>query len=138
MNSLTFKPGSAHLVSDSHTTPWRVVFEDEGVAGYFYACDGSSKKMEDGILDAVLIYNVSHLSDSEREYIASVQWSRSGTQAVLYIDGNAQAVFDFTARCGYCQTNFPNFLDGRGGNWRKDSHAWSDDVLMQFETDIYN
>ncbi|MHB1021732.1 MAG: DUF2251 domain-containing protein [Acidobacteriaceae bacterium] len=137
MDSLTFKPGSAFLSSDSHTVPWTVVFEDEGVAGYFYACDRSHERMEDSILDAVLIYNVSHLGDRERNYLASVQWSKSGTQAVLYLDGNAQAVFDFDSRCGYCRTDFPNFLDERGSNWRKDSHAWSDEVLTQFEAEIY-
>ena len=58
MQSLTFTPGRAFLSSDSHTVPWTVVFEDEGAAGYFYACDRSREKHDESILDAMLIYNV--------------------------------------------------------------------------------
>ena len=50
----------------------------------------------------MLIYNVAALlkSDEEKERpepqrIASVEWSRDGLQAVLYLDGTAQALYDF-------------------------------------------
>ena len=39
MQSLSFIAGRAFLASDSPQAPWSVVFEDEGSAGYFYACD---------------------------------------------------------------------------------------------------
>ena len=67
MQSLSFTPGRAFLSSDSTTVPWTVVFEDEGPAGYFYACDRSWQTQEESILDAVLIYNVSSLPEPERE-----------------------------------------------------------------------
>ncbi len=50
----------------------------------------------------------------EPQRIASVEWSRDGLQAVLYLDGTAQALYDFQARCGYCRMNFPNFREEQG------------------------
>jgi hypothetical protein len=140
MQSLTFTPGRAFLSSDSPAVPWTVVFEDEGVAGYFYACDRSQTTQDEGLLDAMLIYNVSALAASDAELerpsaerIAAVEWSRDGLKAVLYLDGVAQALFDFAARCGYCRMDFPNFVAEQGDRWRKSSHAWSDAALQQFE-----
>ena len=137
MDSLTFKPGRAFLSSNSPAVPWTVVFEDEGPAGYFYACDRSQETQEHSIMDAMLIYTGSALTDRERERIASVQWSRDGQQAVLYLDGSPQALVDFTAKQSFCRSNFPNFLDQESGGWRKDSHAWDDAALQRFEAEIY-
>jgi len=137
MQSLTFTPGRAFLSSDSHAVPWTAVFEDEGVAGYFYACDRSHEKLENSILDAMLIYNISSLSDATAERIVSIDWSRDGMKAVLYLDGVAQAMADFSARCGYCRSNFPNFLSDEGDVWNRSSHAWSDAVFEQFEAAQY-
>lgn len=145
MQSLTFTPGRAFLSSDSPAVPWTVVFEDEGIAGYFYACDRSQTKHDNSILDAMLIYNVGALAASDAqlerptaERIATVEWSRDGLKAVLYLDGAAQALYDFGARCGYCRMDFPNFLGEQGDSWRKDSHAWSDAALQQFEAALYS
>jgi hypothetical protein len=117
--------------------PWTVVFEDEGIAGYFYACDRSQQTQEDSIMDAMLIYNVGSLKDVEQERLAAVEWSKDGLRAVLYLDGAAQALFDFGQRCGYCRMNFPNFQQERGETWRKESHAWSDGALQRFESELY-
>jgi hypothetical protein len=139
MDSLTFKPGRAFLSSNSPSPPWTAVFEDEGPAGYFYACDRSRETQEESILDAMLIYTGSALEDREKERLASVQWSKDGMQAVLYLDGTAQALVDFAAKIGVCRSNFPNFLDEGGGNgWRKASHQWSDEALAQFEAQLYS
>jgi hypothetical protein len=144
MQSLSFIPGRAFLSVDSPTVPWTVVFEDEGIAGYFYACDRSQTEHEHSILDAMLIYNVSALAKSdaelerpEPERIATVEWSRDGFQAVLYLDGSPQALFDFQAHCGYCRMDFPNFMAEQGDTWRKSTHAWSDAVLQRFESALY-
>jgi len=147
MDSLSFIPGSAYLSSNSPGVPlleWAVVFEDEGVAGYFYACDRSKETQETSILDAMLIYNVAALAKSdaelerpEPERIAAIEWSRDGLQAVLYLDGTAQAMYDFRLRCGYCRMNFPNFLGEQGDTWRKDSHAWNEEALHRFEAALY-
>jgi hypothetical protein len=144
MQSLTFTPGRAFLSSDSPAVPWTVVFEDEGVAGYFYACDRSQQKHDESILDAMLIYNVAALAVSDAqlerptgERIASVEWSRDGMKAVLYLDGFAQALFDFRQRRGHCRMDFPNFLGAQGDLWQRDSHAWSDGALAEFEAALY-
>src|SRR5665213_3119390 len=144
MQSLSFSPGRAFLSSDSPTVPWTVVFEDEGVAGYFYACDRSQEKHEHSILDAMLIYNVEALAKSDAELerpeagrIATIEWSRDGFQAVLYLDGTPQALFDFQGHCGYCRMDFPNFMAEDGDTWRKSSHAWSDGALQRFESALY-
>jgi hypothetical protein len=144
MQSLSFSPGRAFLSSDSPAVPWTVVFEDEGIAAYFYACDRSQQTQEASILDAMLIYNVGALAASDAELerpvserIATVEWSRDGLQAVLYLDGTAQALFDFVARCGYCRMNFPNFLSDRGDTWNRSAHAWSEQALQQFEAALY-
>ena len=145
MESLSFVPGRAFLSSNSSAVPWTAVFEDEGVAGYFYACDRSQEIHENSILDAMLIYNVSALAKSDAELerpepgrIASIAWSRDGLRAVLYLDGTAQALFDFQARCGYCRMDFPNFLEAQGDGWRKNSHAWNEGALARFEAELYS
>ena len=63
MVSLNFTPGSAYLEALSPLGRWRVLFEDEGPAGYLYACDRSRGDGEEGIVDSMLIYNVSSLED---------------------------------------------------------------------------
>jgi hypothetical protein len=144
MQSLTFTPGEAFLASDSPTVPWTVVFEDEGVTGYFYACDRSQQGHDQSILDAMSTYSVSALAASDAklarptaERIATVVWSRDGLKAVLYLDGAAQALFDFGARRGYCRMNFPNFLGDESDVWNRSSHAWSDAALAEFEAALY-
>jgi hypothetical protein len=144
MQSLSFTPGRAFLSSDSPQVPWTVVFEDEGIAAYFYACDRSQTTHDESILDAMLIYNVAALAKSDLELerpepqrIAAVEWSRDGLQAVLYLDGTPQALYDFEARRGYCRMNFPNFMSERGDTWNKSSHAWSEEALHRFEAALY-
>lgn len=137
MDSLTFKPGRAFLSSNSTQVPWTAVFEDEGPAGYLYACDRSQERQEDAILDAMLIYNGASLEEPERERIAAVQWSADGLQAVLYLDGTAQAMLDFRVGESFCRLNFPNFKDNQMDPWRKDMHAWDAGKLERFEAELY-
>lgn len=137
MESLSFRPGRAFLSSNSTQVPWTVVFEDEGIAGYFYACDRSQQTQEHSIMDAMLIYNASSLKDTGQDRLAVVEWSRDGLRAALYLDGTAQALFDFGQRCGYCRLNFPNFMAERDDTWQKDSHAWSEGAIERFEAELY-
>jgi hypothetical protein len=144
MDSLTFTPGRALLSSsspDASPARWTVVFEDEGPAGYLYACDrpwpADPHTSEDGILDAMLIYNVASLDQPARQRLAAVQWSRDGQRAVFYLDGTPQAFLDFAARQSFCRSNFPNFMEQRGDTWRKSSHAWDDDAIKRFEAELY-
>ncbi|SFS03943.1 hypothetical protein SAMN05421771_0835 [Granulicella pectinivorans] len=137
MQSLLFTPGDAYLAADSSTYPWYVVFEDEGVAAYFYACDRTRGTDDDAIVDAMLVYNVSSLRDPEKQRLASIQWSRDGMQAVMYLDGVAQGLFDFAKRIGSCRLDFPNFMAAQGETWRQSSHAWDDEALRTFESGLY-
>ena len=141
MESLSFRPGKVFLSVNSPTVPWTVVFEDEGVAGYFYACDRSQQTHDSSILDAMLIYNVAALRSSSdgapEERLAAVEWSRDGLEAVLYLDGSAQALFDFAHRTGYCRMDFPNFIAAQGDLWNKTTHTWSDAALQRFESALY-
>ena len=138
MDSLTFTPGSAHLKSESAVAPWAVIFEDEGPAGYLYACDGSSPTEEHGILDAMLLYNVGSLEDPQRERLATVQWSRDGLQAAFYLDGTPQGFIDFATRQSFCRSNFPNFMEQQGDTWRKTSHQWDEAEIKSFEAALYH
>ena len=138
MESLSFTPGRAFLSVNSPIVPWTVVFEDEGIAGYFYACDRSRETQEESILDVMLIYNVSTLHDRELQRLASVEWSRDGKKAALYLDGTAHAIFDFELRTGHCRADFHNFLESQSYTWRKYSHAWSDAAFQQFEAALYD
>ncbi len=137
MKSLNFRPGRAFLSVNSPTPPWTVVFEDEGVAAYFYACDRSQETQDHAILDAMLIYNVSALTPSDEDRIAAIEWSKDGFQAVLYLDGTPQALFDFNLHQGYSRMNFPNFIPEQGDPWNKADHAWSEPVFQRFESALY-
>jgi hypothetical protein len=137
MDSLTFTPGRAFLSSNSTAVPWTAVFEDEGPAGYLYACDRSQETQEHSIMDAMLIYNTNSLEDATRERIASLQWSRDGQQCVFYIDGSAQGYIDFAAKTSFCRSNFPNYIQEQGDTWRKAAHAWEDAAIQRFESAIY-
>ena len=137
MDSLTFRPGNGRLVSSSSNPRWMLVFEDEGPAGYCYACDAQAGSGEDGIVDSMLVYNVSSLDGPARERLASVQWSRSGQQAVLYFDGVPQALLDFSTRRSFCRSNFPNFVEQPADTWRRHSHAWDEAAITGFESDLY-
>jgi hypothetical protein len=92
----------------------------------------------------MLIYNVAALAKSdaelnrpEPERIAAVEWSKDGMQAVLYLDGIPQGLYDFRERAGYCRLDFPNFLEEKGDTWRKATHAWSEKLIRRFETELY-
>ena len=137
MQSLLYTPGNAYLAADSSTYPWYVVFEDEGVAAYFYACDRTRGEADDAGVDAMLVYNVSSLQEPEKQRLASIQWSQDGLQALLYLDGVSQGLFDFGQRIGSCRLDFPNFTESQHENWRKSSHAWDEAAVKKFESGLY-
>ena len=59
------------------------------------------------MLDAVHIYNVANVVDSDRESTAEIIWSSDGLKAALLINDVPHAVIDFAAECSYCKTGFP-------------------------------
>lgn len=143
MDALEFKVGAAKLVSYSpqRALAWRVVFEDEGVAGYCYACDGERATVGEDfdvtVLDAMLVYNVDALKSgdaaADRQRLATVEWSADGERAALRLDGVPQVLIDFDKRESFCRSNFPNFMDDGRNGWRSADHRWNDDAMLQFE-----
>lgn len=142
MDSLEFQVGEARLVSYSPARglPWRVVFEDEGAAGYCYACDGDRATVEDDfdvtVLDAMLVYNVDAMQKAEdcgRVRLATIEWSADGKHAALRLDGVPQVLIDFKKRESFCRSNFPNFMDDGRNGWRSSDHGWNDEAMVRFE-----
>jgi hypothetical protein len=105
----------------SPVSHFSVVFEDNGETGYLYACDLS--RSGDYIVDAMHIYNVENVSDKHLPSEVVIAWSADGSKAGLWINEYAHAVFDFTAKRGYCRTGFPPPGDGWG-----DTHEWDEDA----------
>src|SRR5215510_3958853 len=101
-----FLPGAdTWIASDSATSSFSGVFEDDGETGYFYAIDRSRE--EGSILDAVHIYDVSTVTDRDRESELEVSWSSDGLKAGLLINQTLHALIDFASSRAYCRNNFP-------------------------------
>jgi len=123
----TFMVGQETFVpSESPTSQYGVVFEDEGDTGYFYGLDLSRETNQ--IVDALHIYNVASVVDKEKPSVAQIAWSDDGLKAALFINGFAHAVFDFADKRGYCRTNFPS----ADKKWSSYGHEWSDAALDLF------
>jgi hypothetical protein len=109
------------LSSNSSTSKYGVVFEDDGAVGYLYALD--FRGAQNNIVDAVHIYNVSSVVDRDKPSIIQLLWSDDGLKAALLINDYPHAVFDFLNRQGFCRTSFPS----PGPNWTRPE--WNDQVL---------
>jgi hypothetical protein len=119
------KPGDECLLgSEAEDGRAAVVFEDDGEAGYFYAC----QTVNGPIFDALHIYDVEAVVDRNRPSEYKVGWSPSGRQAVLLINGHPHAVFDFDRQKGWCRTGFPPTNQA----WSLDGHDWDDLCLSSF------
>jgi hypothetical protein len=118
-----FRPGTdTWIASDSPSSHFSGVFEDDGVTGYFYAYD---RRPGVGILDAVHIYNAANVVDADRDSVAEVRWSSDGLKAGLFINDYLHALIDFVARVAYCRSGFPP----PGGAWAGPPRVpWRDDL----------
>ncbi|MEE7548307.1 DUF2251 domain-containing protein [Xanthomonas sp. Kuri4-1] len=106
--------------------PFSVVFEDDGDTAYCYALDRT--RPEQPIQDAMHVYDVASVADRERPSTVTIGWSLDALKAVLLINEYPHAVFDFSAKRGYCRTGFPPPAAGSG--WS--GHAWDDAVAELF------
>ena len=101
-----FYPGTeVWLASDSFSSSYSGVFEDDGETAYFYAYDRG--KPDAPILDAVHVYDAKSVMDRAQEAEAKISWSSDGLKAGLLINEVLHAVIDFQACKAYCRTNFP-------------------------------
>jgi len=109
--------------------PFATVFEDDGDTGYFYALDTLAE--ENHIQDALCIYNVDSVTDREKPAVVKIAWSTDSQKAVLLINNYPHAVFDFSARQGFCRTGFPP--PPSNGIWSNLGHQWNDAVVDLFK-----
>ena len=124
----TLTVGTPTIISqDSPNERYSTFFEDEGETGYFYAVDFS--RTASTIVDAVQIYNVANVIDRDRPSVVKIVWSKNGMRCALLINGYPHAAFDFSAKRGYCRTNFPNFKNPEDGRWITVDHTWSDEAV---------
>ena len=118
-------PGDKSYVdSISSTTSFATFFEDDGDTGYFYAVERAGSDIT--ILDALQVYVVSVEPPEARQL--RIVWSRDGLKSALLVDGVAQAVFDFSARRGYCRRGVPP----PSSHWPDAGHQWSDAAMELF------
>lgn len=115
------------LDSVSPTTPYGVVFEDDGETGYLYGLDLSQDGQK--IVDALQIYNVKSVVDRYKPSRIRIIWSGDGVKSALYVNDVAHAVFDFNARRGWCRSGFPQ----PKGDWSAVGHEWDDRVMDLFK-----
>jgi hypothetical protein len=112
---------TAFVQGASPTPPFVVIFEDDGTTGYFYAYDTS--RTGNPIVDAMHIYNVADVTDKHLPSFVQIVWSEDDQKAALLINKYPHAIFDFSARRGYCRTGFPPpTTDG----WTQHGHEWND------------
>jgi hypothetical protein len=121
---MRFYPGQeTFMASDSPTSGFSSVFEDDGKTGYFYAFDRGNE--QNPILDGVHIYNAGKVVDRDKASEAEIVWSRNGLRAGLFINGYLHALLDFHAKKAYCRSNFPP----PGGAWASPERPpWNDSL----------
>ena len=127
----TLRVGQPLVVdADSPAGRFVAVFEDDGSTAYFYAIDSD---VEDGspVQDALHVYNVADVTDADVDSTLEIGWSDDGRKALLLINDQPHAAFDFARRQGWCQTGFPPGASASG--WSKAPRAWSDDVEALFD-----
>jgi hypothetical protein len=119
-----FKPGvETWYASDSATSSFSVVFEDDGDTGYVYAWDRSS---EQPVLDAVHLYNAMAVVGRNRDSMVEVEWSDNGVKALVRLNDWPLALIDFASRCTFSRTDWPSPPTGWG------RRPWDDDLIDAF------
>ena len=116
--------------ADSPDGRYATVFEDDGETGVFYAIDTD---IEDGnpVQDALLVYVAADVSDAELASTLEIGWSDDGLKALLLINDQPHAAFDFERRQGWCQLGLPESAISK--DWSKEARQWRDDVEALFD-----
>jgi hypothetical protein len=116
--------------ADSPAGRYATVFEDDGETGVFYAVDTD---VEDGnpVQDALLVYAVADIGDADLVSTLEIGWSDDGLKALLLINDQPHAAFDFARRQGWCQLALPEAAVSKA--WSKGPRAWNDAVESLFE-----
>ena len=127
----TFRVGQALVVdADSPTGRYATVFEDDGETGVFYAVD-TDVEAGNPVQDALLVYVVADVTDAELASTLEIGWSDDGLKALLLVNDQPHAAFDFERRQGWCLLALP--LGAVDMAWSNGPRGWSDDVEFLFE-----
>ena len=118
------------LDADSPVGRYATVFEDDGETGVFYAVDTD---VEDGnpVQDALLVYVAADVTDAEQASTLEIGWSDDGLKALLLINDEPHAAFDFAARQGWCLLALPERAVDKA--WSKAPRHWSGEVEALFD-----
>lgn len=121
----TLKVGVAKVVElTSLDETYKVVFEDDGQTGYFYALD--IRKTENPIIDAMHIYDVESVADRKEPSQIHILWSPDGLKAGLWINSYVHAIYNFENNTGCCRTGFgPMSSEDR-------RYEWNDEAIGPF------
>ncbi len=116
--------------ADSPGGRYATVFEDDGETGFFYAVDTD---VEDAhpVQDALLVYVAADVTDAELSSTLEIGWSDDGLKALLLINDEPHAAFDFARRQGWCQLARPETAVNKA--WSKSPRGWSEDVEALFD-----
>jgi len=116
--------------ADSPAGRYAAVFEDDGESGLFYAVDTD---VEDAnpVQDALLVYVAVDVTDAALESTLEIGWSDDGRKALLLINDQPHAAFDFDRRQGWCLTGLPEAAVNK--SWSKSERQWSEDVEALFD-----
>ena len=112
------------LPCPSPLTSHAVVFEDDGETGALYGMDRS---LDFHVPAPPEIYTVDDIENRDREALLEVIWSEDGLKAVLCVDEDPEAVFDFEAKRAYCRSGLPEPHPAY-----TDTHEWADGALEHF------
>jgi hypothetical protein len=95
------------IESKSSENNYAVIFEDDAETGYFYAIELAKDSSEQKILDALHVYEVSHIPLKKRSGIVKMIWSTDWLKCALLINNYCHAIFDFHSHSGYNRNEFP-------------------------------
>ncbi|MFW2177083.1 MULTISPECIES: DUF2251 domain-containing protein [unclassified Moraxella] len=105
------------LASDSPSSSFSIVFEDDEETAYFYALNSDNK--EQPIVDALHIYNVSDVTDKDIPSKAQLCWHENGLIGLLFINDYPHVIYDFEKKIGYSWKNFPE--PAIGSEWKHET-----------------
>jgi len=116
--------------ADSPAGRYAAVFEDDGRSGLFYAIDTD---VEDAspVQDALLVYVAADVTDAALDSTLEIGWSDDGRKALLLVNDQPHAAFDFERRQGWCLTGLPEAALNKA--WSKAARQWSEDVEALFD-----
>ncbi len=105
-----------------------VVFEDDTETAYFYAVKISGSEAEQLVLDALHIYNVDEIDETERKATLRILWSKDWQRCALIINSYCHAVIDFKHQGAYNRNEFPPPNDF----WTKSDRQLTDEMVTAF------